>query len=425
MESANLHQHHQDHHLQLAGSSSSSSLGNSTDPFCYGASTTAHQWSPAAGVSLNSMSLSQNYSNEMIHTRDHNNVGECLDLSHMHNHSMTQQDLAIQWHHHQSSYDNDHHHHDHHHNHHHHQDHQSLLKIKEELSSSNQIQADNIPKFTDMLNNPLATTDYLKMKEHDKDFNDMTEKLLLKTISSLDGEYCNYPPSSSPSPSSSSSSHRGKSFSQIHPSLNISSLSHSPTMSMSMSMSMNMNMNMPRPFDMNMHVLDGRSLVSGSGLVNNANPPEINLGMMSRGSLPFGLGDQNFQQTITPIDQMTHFSNDPQASEGKRNNLLMAAKGGENIHKKPRVESRSSCPPLKVRKEKLGERIAALQQLVSPFGKTDTASVLMEAIGYIKFLQNQIETLSVPYMRASRNRTVKSSQRGCAFNDGMKNRNRI
>nr|GEZ66374.1 transcription factor bHLH110-like [Tanacetum cinerariifolium] len=32
---------------------------------------------------------------------------------------------------------------------------------------------------------------------------------------------------------------------------------------------------------------------------------------------------------------------------------------------------------------------------------TDTASVLMEAIGYIKFLQNQVETLSVPYMKST------------------------
>ncbi|PKI35165.1 hypothetical protein CRG98_044440 [Punica granatum] len=57
----------------------------------------------------------------------------------------------------------------------------------------------------------------------------------------------------------------------------------------------------------------------------------------------------------------------------------------------------------RVRKEKLGDRIAALQQLVAPFGKTDTASVLMEAIGYIKFLENQVQTLSVPYMKSSRN----------------------
>ncbi|CAI0392408.1 unnamed protein product [Linum tenue] len=57
----------------------------------------------------------------------------------------------------------------------------------------------------------------------------------------------------------------------------------------------------------------------------------------------------------------------------------------------------------KVRKEKLGDRIAALQRLVAPYGKTDTASVLTEAIGYIQFLHDQVQTLSVPYMRSSPN----------------------
>ncbi|GFY86189.1 basic helix-loop-helix (bHLH) DNA-binding superfamily protein [Actinidia rufa] len=61
------------------------------------------------------------------------------------------------------------------------------------------------------------------------------------------------------------------------------------------------------------------------------------------------------------------------------------------VHQSAQKKSRVACPPIKVRKEKLGDRIAALQQLVAPFGKTDTASVLMEAIGYIKFLQNQVE----------------------------------
>ncbi|KAJ6842477.1 transcription factor bHLH113-like [Iris pallida] len=44
-------------------------------------------------------------------------------------------------------------------------------------------------------------------------------------------------------------------------------------------------------------------------------------------------------------------------------------------------------------------RVAALQQLVSPFGKTDTASVLQEASGYIKFLHAQLQVLSAPYLR--------------------------
>ncbi|PKA49329.1 Transcription factor bHLH110 [Apostasia shenzhenica] len=81
------------------------------------------------------------------------------------------------------------------------------------------------------------------------------------------------------------------------------------------------------------------------------------------------------------------------ASSGSMDQLNAAQMGA----KKPRIEPRSSFSPFKVRKEKLGDRIAALQQLVAPFGKTDTASVLMEAIGYIKFLQDQVETLSVPY----------------------------
>ncbi|CAL9101097.1 unnamed protein product [Musa textilis] len=67
--------------------------------------------------------------------------------------------------------------------------------------------------------------------------------------------------------------------------------------------------------------------------------------------------------------------------------------------KKVRVQGASSPKSiLKVRKEKLGDRITALHQLVSPFGKTDTASVLQEAIGYIRFLQCQIEALSSPYL---------------------------
>ncbi|KAG5030160.1 hypothetical protein JHK82_013759 [Glycine max] len=73
-----------------------------------------------------------------------------------------------------------------------------------------------------------------------------------------------------------------------------------------------------------------------------------------------------------------------------------AATGG--AFKKARVQPPTTQSTFKVRKEKLGDRITALHQLVSPFGKTDTASVLLEAIGYIRFLQSQIEALSLPYL---------------------------
>ncbi|KAJ3694308.1 hypothetical protein LUZ60_009788 [Juncus effusus] len=95
------------------------------------------------------------------------------------------------------------------------------------------------------------------------------------------------------------------------------------------------------------------------------------------------------------------------------NSSVLENKASQTIPKKSRFESHSpSFSSFKVRKEKLGDRIAALQQLVAPFGKTDTASVLMEAIGYIKFLQDQVETLSVPYLRSSRNKKRQRTQEG-------------
>nr|WPT28608.1 bHLH68 [Diospyros kaki] len=88
--------------------------------------------------------------------------------------------------------------------------------------------------------------------------------------------------------------------------------------------------------------------------------------------------------------------------------------------KKARVQPCSSTQSsFKVRKEKLGDRITALHQLVSPFGKTDTASVLLEAIGYIRFLQNQIEALSLPYLGTGsghmRQQQSVQGERNCLF----------
>ncbi|CAH8256220.1 unnamed protein product [Arabidopsis lyrata] len=78
---------------------------------------------------------------------------------------------------------------------------------------------------------------------------------------------------------------------------------------------------------------------------------------------------------------------------------LKRTKDSESAAKKPRVTTPSPLPTFKVRKENLRDQITSLQQLVSPFGKTDTASVLQEAIEYIKFLHDQVTVLSTPYMK--------------------------
>ncbi|KAL2537233.1 transcription factor bHLH [Forsythia ovata] len=75
-----------------------------------------------------------------------------------------------------------------------------------------------------------------------------------------------------------------------------------------------------------------------------------------------------------------------------------ASAGTQKYCKKTKSENSTVTGHAKVKKEKLGERITALQQLVSPFGKTDTASVLHEAMGYIRFLQDQVQVLCSAYM---------------------------
>ncbi|XP_024520523.1 transcription factor bHLH123 isoform X1 [Selaginella moellendorffii] len=98
----------------------------------------------------------------------------------------------------------------------------------------------------------------------------------------------------------------------------------------------------------------------------------------------------------------------------------------ELFSKRPKLENSNSFPfKMQVRKEKLGERISALQQLVSPFGKTDTASVLLEAIGYIKFLHEQVQVLSSPYMKpAGVSTTTRQTEHGKICEDRQDLRSR-
>ncbi|XP_059277237.1 transcription factor bHLH123-like [Lycium ferocissimum] len=98
----------------------------------------------------------------------------------------------------------------------------------------------------------------------------------------------------------------------------------------------------------------------------------------------------------------------PNQTADKKPKVTIEVRGANSIAKKTtsdasskrsRNETPSPVPAFKVRKEKMGDRITALQQLVSPFGKTDTASVLSEVIEYIKFLHEQVTMLSNPYIK--------------------------
>ncbi|CAN4086815.1 unnamed protein product [Withania somnifera] len=112
------------------------------------------------------------------------------------------------------------------------------------------------------------------------------------------------------------------------------------------------------------------------------------------------LGHNNIFTFSSPANKITNSNKVVEAKQQHHpdhsSECNSTSSGG--VTKKARIQHSSAQPSLKVRKEKLGDRITALHQLVSPFGKTDTASVLSEAIGYITFLQTQIQALSAPYM---------------------------
>ncbi|CAA0169412.1 unnamed protein product [Arabidopsis thaliana] len=73
----------------------------------------------------------------------------------------------------------------------------------------------------------------------------------------------------------------------------------------------------------------------------------------------------------------------------------------------------------KERKDKVGERISALQQIVSPYGKTDTASVLLDAMHYIEFLHEQVKVLSAPYLQTIPDATQEELEQYSLRNRGL------
>lgn len=313
MESANLHHHHhqlhQDHQL-LAGSSTLStpclSVGNN------------HAFS----------------SNLLLNSNIHTSSGEVLFRDPSSSQRNDVQDLGCH------SWLNN-------------TNHQYLGNyIKDEIKINSE-NSSLLPKFTDLLNSGnLSRLQGNDEEEEQKQMNDLSEKLLLKTL--LMSPNYNVGSPFHPTLGATLSS-------QIHPSVNISSLRNLSSGFL------------PGSMDVNLQALD--------------------LFSMDR-STASECYSRLKQQSVDP-------ENLPSNNNGvlKRPSNIVEPKAPQSVSKRQRAESHNSCPPFKVRKEKLGDRIAALQQLVAPFGKTDTASVLMEAIGYIKFLQSQVETLGVPYMK--------------------------
>ncbi|XBI19670.1 hypothetical protein VPH35_061128 [Triticum aestivum] len=125
----------------------------------------------------------------------------------------------------------------------------------------------------------------------------------------------------------------------------------------------------------------------------------------SGGFMPFGgapLSSQLLLQALQPKTSYSSSSNTLMAKSAEHACSPPARRSEPDspaAAKRPRIEAPSPLPTFKVRKEKLGDRITALQQLVSPFGKTDTASVLHEANEYIKFLHDQVASLTYPYLK--------------------------
>ncbi|KAK1407474.1 hypothetical protein QVD17_39090 [Tagetes erecta] len=284
---------------------------------------------------------------------------------------------------------------------------QHLATMKDDFSTS-----ESYPKFSELINSsPTSSIEDLHLNpSHGYNNN---QELLLTTFSNgcqiKSGQLIDQFPDDNANNHYHNSTNRTRSrgtFSQILPTINVSNLNRSPVSIASNS------------FDMNLPALDlfGSQRFNGNFSHPSSYIPHEFGSFFKDTCLSYGLDQMHQPNHTPPISHsklQSSFNTRASCTEAKRSatTTYMDTKAPQAaVQKKSKLEPRSSCAPFKVRKEKLGDRIAALQQMVAPFGKTDTASVLMEAIGYIKFLQNQVETLSVPYMKSTHKSNRHSTQ---------------
>nr|XP_043615490.1 transcription factor bHLH110-like isoform X2 [Erigeron canadensis]XP_043615491.1 transcription factor bHLH110-like isoform X2 [Erigeron canadensis] len=311
---------------------------------------------------------------------------------------------------------------------------QRLARVKDEFSV-----AESYPKFLELLNcsptssvedlplNPYNSSNYMKNHDHDhhpqisypNNNNSNNQNFLLASISNgfqmKGGQLIN-------------NNHQDCSnigtFSQIFPTTTIPSLISQSTTSSSSSSSSAISCS---SFDINcLPALDH----FGSPRFDRSFSHHSSLNAPNIGGPPYRfdhLHQPNHRPSVCTskissvvVSTTTKSSTDQSAKRPASNYIDVKPTQTTVAPKKTKSEPRSASAPFQVRKEKLGDRIAAIQQLVAPFGKTDTASVLMEAIGYIKFLQTQVETLSVPYMKSTDHEIGGISSEGGRMNDGSR-----
>ncbi|CAH9057880.1 unnamed protein product [Cuscuta europaea] len=146
--------------------------------------------------------------------------------------------------------------------------------------------------------------------------------------------------------------------------------------------------------------------VGGAGTISqllfDANDVVVSLGTGSDGCLNFTSSSSGHPNASNMLCFGTEDDLRPIKKKRKNNGEEMEDVDNQNrgnYCKKKKPSGTAHATKQAKRRESLGDRIAALQKLVSPFGKGDTASVLQEAKSYLRFLHDQIQALSSPYLK--------------------------
>ncbi|XP_022016434.1 transcription factor bHLH110 isoform X1 [Helianthus annuus] len=304
---------------------------------------------------------------------------------------------------------------------------QCRSRIKDEFSV-----AESYPKFLELLNgSPTSNSEDVHLQPYSvaESYSKIIELLKDSPMSNTEDihlhPYSTYLKNNDHQQISYSNNGSRGTLSQIFPTISVPSLNQCTTTTSSSSSSSTSSSSAVSSTSFDMNCLPPLNLFGSPRFDHGNLNYDVSLNTHNHGDISYGF-DRMLQPNQRPSacpNKMTRVSTTGRIDQSAKRpaSKYVDAKETQSVApKKSKLEPRSSSAPFQqVRKEKLGDKIAAIQQLVAPFGKTDTASVLMEAIGYIKFLQTQVETLSVPYMKSTTNKIDGiSSERGRMEEDG-------